>query len=156
MAGLMMIPTQEGLNEISNGIKESLKYAVLLDQNKDEIARYEFDSAYYDQNGVLTALFEIPISQNLTTPTKYLRIESSDGTIISEGETPQITFVTGVGGVQTVKFAVSGEAGEVVFKNHDYITNVEFEERYLPIVIAMTDRLTQLENKLIEKGVIDA
>ena len=156
MAGLMMIPTQEGLREISDDLKESLKYAILLSAEKDEIARYEFDSAYYDQNGVLTALFEIPISQNLTIPTKYLRIESSDGVIISEGETPEITFVTGVGGVQTIKFAVSGEAGEVVFKNHDYITNVEFEERYLPIVVAMTDRLTQLENKLIEKGVIDA
>jgi len=57
--------------------------------------------------------------------------------------------------VQTIKFAVSGEAGEIVFKANDYITKVEFDELYLPVVTALTTRVTQLENILIEKGVID-
>lgn len=154
MAGLMLLPTQEGLALLKEDLKQSLKYAVLLDKEKNEIKRYEFASIYYDNEGVLTALFEIPVDENIATPMKYIRVLSADGTIISEGETPEITFVRGVGGVQTLKFAVSGEAGEVVFKANDYITAVEFEELYLPVVTSLTSRVTQLENKLIEKGVI--
>ena len=155
MAGLMMLPTDEGLNLLKDNIKENLKYAVLLDESKKEIKRYEFFSIYYDENGVLTALFEVPIDENLTTTMKYLRIVNTDDVVISEGETPEITFVKGVGGVQTVKFAVSGEAGEIVFKANDYITKVEFDELYLPVVTALTTRITQLENILIKKGVIN-
>ena len=155
MAGLMMLPTDEGLNLLKDNIKENLKYAVLLDESKKEIKRYEFFSIYYDENGVLTALFEVPIEENLTTPMKYLKIINTDDVVISEGETPEITFVKGVGGVQTVKFAVSGEAGEIVFKANDYITKVEFDELYLSVVTALTTRITQLENILIKKGVID-
>ena len=154
MAGLMLLPTQEGLALLKEDLRQNLKYAVLLDKDKNEIKQYEFASIYYDSDGVLTALFEVGVDENITTPMKYIRVLSADGTIISEGETPEITFVRGVGGVQTLKFAVSGEAGEVVFKANDYITAVEFEELYLPIVTALTTRVTQLENKLIEKGVI--
>jgi len=154
MAGLMLIPTQNGLNLLKEDLKSNLKYAVLLDKNKKEIKRYEFSSIYYDNNKVLTALFEVPIEQNLTTPMKYLRVVNGDGVVISEGETPEITFVKGVGGVQTLKFAVSGEAGEIVFKANDYITKVEFEEMYLPTLVFLTARVNELEDKLIEKGVI--
>lgn len=153
MAGLMLLPTQEGLALLKEDLKQSLKYAVLLDEAKNEIKRYEFASIYYDSDGVLTALFEIPVDENITTPMKYIRVLSTNGTVISEGETPEITFVRGVGGVQTLKFAVNGEAGEVVFKANDYITAVEFEELYLPVITSLTSRVTQLENKLIEKGV---
>lgn len=154
MAGLMLIPTQGGLNLLKEDLRTNLKEAVLLDKDKNEIRRYEFYSIYYDNNGVLTALFEVSVDENITTPMKYLRVVNSNGDVISEGETPEITFVKGVGGVQTLKFAVSGEAGEVVFKANDYITNVEFNELYLPIVTALTNRITELENKLIDKGVI--
>ncbi|GAB6045077.1 hypothetical protein JCM11957_06750 [Caminibacter profundus] len=155
MAGLMLLPTNDGIELIKEDIKSNLKYAVLLDENKQEIKRYEFYSIYYDADGVLTALFEIPVDENITTPMKYIRVVNSDDVIISEGETPEITFVTGLGGVQTLKFAVSGEAGEIVFKANDYITKTEFDELYLPIVTALTNRITVLENKLIDKGVID-
>jgi len=155
MAGLMMLPTEDGIALLNENIRENLKYAILLDESKQEIKRYEFFSIYYDENGVLTALFEVPVDENLTTPMKYLRVVNNDGVVISEGETPEITFVTGVGGVQTLKFAVSGEAGEIVFKANDYITKVELDELYLPIVTALTNRVTQLENILIEEGVID-
>ena len=156
MAGLMLLPTSDGIELIKEDIKSNLKYAVLLDVNKQEIKRYEFYSIYYDADGVLTALFEIPVDENITTPMKYIRVVNNDNVIISEGETPEITFVKGLGGVQTLKFAVSGEAGEIVFKANDYITKTEFDELYLPIVTALTNRVTVLENKLIEKGVIDA
>ena len=155
MAGLMMLPTSDGLNLLKQNIKENLKYAVLLDSEKQEIKKYEFFSIYYDKDGVLTALFEVPVDENLTTPMKHLRIVNEKDAVISEGETPEITFVKGIGGVQTIKFAVSGEAGEIVFKANDYITKVEFDELYLPVVTALTTRITQLENILIEKGVID-
>ena len=155
MASLMMLPTNDGLNLLKENIKENLKYAVLLDSEKQEIKRYEFFSIYYDKDGVLTALFEVPVDENLTISMKYLRVVNEKDAVISEGETPEITFVKGIGGVQTIKFAVSGEAGEIVFKANDYITKVEFDELYLPVVTALTTRVTQLENILIEKGVID-
>ena len=155
MAGLMLLPSQEGLELLKEDLKANLKYAVLLDGDKKEINRYEFTSIYYDNDKVLTALFEVPVEENLTIPTKFLRVVNGDDVVISEGETPEITFVKGVGGVQTLKFPVSGEAGEVVFKANDYITKVEYEELYLPIVTALTNRITELENKLIDKGVID-
>ena len=156
MAGLMMLPSKDGLKLLKENIKENLKYAVLLDEKKQEIKRYEFVSIFYDEDGVLTALFEVPIAENLTVPMKFLRIENKEKIVISEGETPEITFVKGVGGMQTLKFAVSGKAGEIVFKANDYLTKEEFEELYAPLITALTDRITTLENKLIEKGVIDA
>jgi len=155
MAGLMLLPSEEGLELLKEDLKENLKYAVLLDEDKQEIKRYEFSSIYYDENTVLTALFEVPINENLTTPMKFLRVENTDGVVISEGETPEITFVVGVGGVQTLKFAVSGEAGEIVFKNSDYVTSVELEELYLGAIEALTAKVMQLEKKLIEEGVIN-
>ena len=155
MAGLVMLPTQDGLNLLKEDIKENLKYAILLDENKQEIKRYEFFSIYYDEDGVLTALFEVPVEENIKTPMKYLRVVNSEDVVISEGETPEITFVKGVGGVQTLKFAVSGEAGEIIFKANDYITKVEFDELYLSILTTLTNRINTLENILIKKGVID-
>jgi len=150
----MLVPSPEGLELLKKNLKSNLKYAVLLDKDKKEIKRYEFTSIYYDENSVLTALFEVEITDNLTTPMKYIRIENDDGVVICEGPTPEITFVTGVGGVQTVKFAVSGEAGEIVFKANDYITKVEFDELYIPTLEAMTARINELELTLIKNGVI--
>lgn len=155
MAGLMLLPSQDGLELLKEDLKSNLKHAVLLDKDKKEIKRYEFNSIYYDKDKVLTALFEVPIEENLTTPMKYLRVINSDGVVISEGETPEITFVKGVGGVQTLKFAVSGEAGEVVFKKYDYITVSEMEDLYMSTIESLTTKVMQLENILIEQGVID-
>ena len=155
MAGLMLLPTQEGIELLQSDLQQNLKYASLLDADKNEIKRFEFQSIYYDRDGVLTALFEISVEENITTPMKYIRVLSEAEAIISEGETPEITFVKGVGGVQTLKFAVSGEAGEVVFKADDYITAVEFEELYLSTIEALTTKVLQLEHILIEQGVID-
>lgn len=154
MAGLMMVPTQDGLNLLKEDLKANLKEAVLLDENKDEIKRYEFYTIYYDNSGVLTALFEVGVGENLTTPMKYLRVVNGDGAVISEGETPEITFVTGVGGVQTLKFALSGEAGEVVFKEHDYISSAEFNDIYLHTLEALSARVNQLENILIRERIL--
>ncbi|SFP60346.1 hypothetical protein [Hydrogenimonas thermophila] len=155
MAGLMLLPSQEGLELLKEDLKANLKYAVLLDGDKNEITRYEFTSIYYDGDKVLTALFEVPIEENITTPMKFLRVVNGDDVVISEGETPEITFVVGVGGVQTLKFAVSGEAGEIVFKANDYITKTEFDELYLPTLEALTARVNELEKILIDKGVIN-
>ena len=154
MAGLMLLPSQEGLELLKEDLKANLKYAVLLDGDKKEITRYEFNSIYYDGDKVLTALFEVPIEENITTPMKFLRVVNGDDVVISEGATPEITFVKGVGGTQTLKFPVSGEAGEIVFKANDYITSVEFNELYIPALEALTARVSELENILIKEGVI--
>jgi len=150
MAGMILMPTPDGLQKLKEHTKEGLQKAILLDRSKKKIAEFEIFTSYYDGNGVLTALFDIPNELDLTTPAEYLYVVAND-IVIATGKLPTpITFIKGVGGIQTLKFPIKGEAGDVVFKNNHFITEVEFEERYLSGLINLYNYVKTLEKKLLE------
>jgi len=149
MAGMILMPTQDGLNELKEYTKESLQKVEFLDANRKKFYEFEIFTSFYDGNGVLTALFDVPSELNLTTPTHFINVVANNK-VIATGELPtQITFVKGVGGVQTLKFPISGKAGEIVFKNNHFITEEEFRERYLRLIVTIMDRVTTIEKNII-------
>lgn len=136
MAGMILMPTQDGLKELKEHTKESLQKVEFLDANKKKFYEFDIFTSFYDGNGVLTALFDVPSELNLTIPTHFVNVVANNK-VIAAGELPtHITFVKGVGGVQTIKFPISSKAGEVVFKNNNFITEVEFKEQLSPKLIA--------------------
>ncbi len=152
----MLMPTSDGLKMLKERTKDGLQKAILLDANRHAIQEFEIFKAYYDGNGVLTALFDVPNEENITTPAHYLHIVADDKTIAT-GELPApITFIRGFGGIQTIKLPIQGTTAEVVFKNNNFITDVEFEELYLSGLINLWNYVKTIEKKLLEaeiKGV---
>ena len=144
------MPTQDGLKELKEHTKESLQKVEFLDANKKKFYEFDIFTSFYDGDGVLTALFDVPNELNLTIPTHFINVVANNK-VIATGELPTpITFIKGVGGVQTLKFPISGKAGEVVFKNNNFITEVEFEERYLSTLVNLWNYVKTIEKKLLE------
>jgi len=127
MEFLKAIPHKEGLKILQNELYDSLTHGkfVLIDNHNHSYHTGEVHRIFFDASGVLTFTFVIPKSEHFTSWNKKIRILSNDGKIITEVETPQIQFVEGVGGEQVLKLAVSGEAGNIIFKKDDYLTEYE-------------------------------
>ena len=155
MGTLTAIPKKDGLELLENELYDKIKKFSLVDKNKETYYTDTVHSVYFDTNGVLTISALVPKDKHFTKWNKWIRVLADDETIIADIETPAIQFVNGVGGEQTIKLTVSGEAGEVVFKKDDYITAGEFAGLYLSTIEALTTKVFQLENLLIEQGVIN-
>lgn len=177
MANLTAVPTQEGLNILNSELRDKVKNFVLigsdthdltaLDEllNQDvvtytEIEPYIFfddviESSYYDDDGVLTFNLIIPVDEDLGSYTYGVGIITDDNKLVSLTKTPKIVPIKGIGGAFIVKVAVKGNAGEIVFKKSDYITPAEATELFLRPLVANTNLNITLQNKLIDKGIID-
>jgi len=127
MASLTGIPHKDGLKILKNELYERIKKFELLNDKKEPYYANNLHSIFFDSNGVLTCIAVIPVEEHFTQWNKWVRIRADTGEIICEIETPAIQFVRGVGGEQVIKIAVSGEAGEVIFKKDDYVTSAEIE-----------------------------
>jgi len=153
MAGMILMPTQNGLKQLKEHTKDALQKIELLDKSKKKFWEANIFTAFYDENKVLTALFDIPLGVNLTTSAYYINVVAN-GQIIATGSlTAPIAFVEGVGGIQTLKFPIAGEAGEIIFKNNNFISEVEFEERYISSVIDVFALVKVIEKYIYEKEI---
>lgn len=178
MANLTAVPTKEGLEILNSELKQKATNFILIGKqnyNDDEldtlldsdaltykdIEPYIFysstiESSFYDENGVLTIECIIPVDEDLENYTYAIGIATEDTKeLVTLTKMPKIVPIAGVGGSVIVKVAVKGTAGEIVFKQSEYITINEAQELFLKPVIANTAHLIALQNKLIEKGVID-
>ena len=179
MANLTAIPTPQGLEILNTELKEKATHFVLVgaktyqDKELDEIIKNrvsttmedikthifysdKIESSFYDENGVLTFVMTIPVDKDLNDYMYGVGIVTSDlKELVAFTDTPKIVPIKGVGGTLSVKIAVRGEAGEIIFKKNDYITSVELDELYFPALEALTARVNELEKILIDKGVID-
>jgi len=138
MEYLEALPHADGLQILKDKLYEKLEHGrfELVDSFDDVYHTDEVHRIYFDSDGVLTVTFLIPKDEHFEKWSKKVRILANDGTIIAEVNTPEIQFVTGVGGEQVIKLAVAGEAGEIIFKKDDYLTETEAQEILLVPIIA--------------------
>lgn len=154
MADLIAPPHKEGVELLKKELYSEIKRFSLISDNGEDYFSSEINAIYFDSDGVLTVSALIPSEEHFTAWNDAIRVLTADGKIVVEFKTQPIQFVKGVGGEQTLKITVSGKAGEIVFKQTDYITKGELDGLYVGAVQALSMRLMQLENKLIEKGVL--
>lgn len=156
MDSLIGIPNEEGLQILKDELFSTIKIFQLLDEDKNSFFTGNNNSIYFDENGVLTIIYIIPKEDHLTQWNYYIRVLSEDMKIIADIALPSpIQWVKGVGGEQVVKIAVSGTPTNIEFKLNDYITPTEAQEIFLQPLIANTNLVIALQNKLIEKGIIN-
>ncbi len=151
---LNAIPHKEGLKILQDELYESLEHGkfVLIDNKGHSYFTGEVHRIFFDSSGVLTFTFVVPKEEHFTKWNKKIRILSNDNKIITEVVTPEIQFVTGVGGEQVLKLTVSGKAGEVVFKKDEYLTEYEAEELLLyPVIAILSYEAMRVANELEAK-----
>jgi len=154
MDNLVGLPHEQGLKLLKDELYEKIKKFSLIDENDQSYYTDDIHSSYFDDEGVLSVICIIPKENHFTSWNKKIRVLSDDDLIITEIQTPSIQFVKGVGGEQVVKLTVSGEKAEIIYKANEYITQSEAKEIFLLPVVANTNSLLDLHDKLIEKGVI--
>jgi hypothetical protein len=155
MDNLVAIPHTEGLQILKDELFERIQKFSLIDDTDTVYYTNTIHSTYFDTDGVLTVVVIVPKAEHFTNWNKAVRVLSDDDLIIADVATPAIQFVMGVGGEQIIKLTVSGEAGVINFKADEYITPTEAQDLFLLPLIANTNMNLVLQNKLIEKGVID-
>lgn len=139
MSTLQAIPTQYGIDILNSELKSTVtRYqlvgALIHDAPSESLYTFHEDTietSYYDENGVLTFIINLPIEQHFD---EYLHridvLDANDQTVI-KCETPKIALPKGIGGMVTLKAAITGEPGDVVFKHGEYMTETELVEVHL-------------------------
>ena len=182
MASITAIPSSDGLEILNSNLASGVKQFALIgssdfgspvidaivgniNANYGDLLPYIFaeldiTSAVYDENGVLTFHLALPYDINYGKYIYGIALIYEDNEtkkIVSIAKTPKVAKVAGVGGSFTFKVAVLGSAGEVVFNTYDYVTTSELEysiDLQNLSIIANATAITDLTNRLIEKGVI--
>ncbi|EKO3376810.1 hypothetical protein ONZ70_001979 [Vibrio fluvialis] len=152
MSTLQAIPTQHGIDILNSELSDTVtQYRLVGELTHDALneSLYAFhedtiETSYYDENGVLTFIINLPIEQHFD---EYLHridvLDANDQTVI-ECETPKIALPKGIGGMVTLKAAITGEPGDVVFKHGEYMTETELVEVHLPPYLTRADWLKQM------------
>ena len=182
MAAITAQPTIEGIDILNTDLKNGVSSFALVgsssftDTTIDSLvantnasysslspyifAELDIESAVFDENGVLTFHLALPYDTDYGKYIFGIALLYIDGTTkktVSVAKTPKVAKVAGVEGSFTYKVAVLGEAGEVVFKIHDYVTTSELEyaiDFQNLSIMANAQAITELTNILIERGVI--
>ncbi|PMM19530.1 hypothetical protein [Vibrio lentus] len=133
MSTLQGIPTQHGISILKSNLKQTAKKFQLigaLTHNAPTVSLSVFhtdtiEASYYDDNGVLTFVFNLPIERHFNEYLYQIKIVDTAGQSIVDCQTPVIALAKGIGGMVTLKAAVSGQAGQVIFKHNQYVTETE-------------------------------
>ena len=144
MDTLTAIATNHGLDLLKSELKSTaIKYALIGASTHDKpdsetFAFYEaeIETSYYDDNGVLTFIVHLPVDQDFNKYLYAIHILDANDQVVVQTSTPKLALAKGIGGMLTIKAAVTGEAGEVVFKAHDYITQQELEDLWIHPIYA--------------------
>lgn len=153
MAILEGVPHTQGLQLLKDELFERIKKFALVDDSGKIYHVGTVHHVYFDENGVLTVSFIIPTDTHFTQWNKSVRILADTGEIITNIQTPQIQFVKGVGGTQRAKLAVSGKAGQIIFKAMDYMTEYEVEEVMLPPFLAVLNGLADSQHRELKQAI---
>ena len=154
MDAITAIATDHGLDVLNSALKNTATQYQLIgaeahDATDDQLAVFysaEIETSYYDDNGVLTFVIELPVAEDFNRYLYAVQVTDTSDQVVISAPTPKIALATGVGGMLTLKAAVTGEAGEVIFKASDYITESEMNDTWLPpIHAAINGRLTQAQ-----------
>ncbi len=140
MNSLHAITTEHGLETLSGELKETVTQYQLIgaltpDADSEALYRFhsdEIEASYFDENGVLSFVLNLPIDMHFDEYLHHIYIMDADGQNVITCETPKIALAKGVGGMVTLKADITGEAGDVVFKHGEFITESELFEVHLP------------------------
>ncbi|WP_261881505.1 hypothetical protein [Vibrio coralliirubri] len=148
MSALQAIPTQYGIDILNSELKNTVtKYRLIgaLTHDAPNESLYSFyentiETSYYDDNGVLTFILNLPIEQHFDEYLHQIHVLDSSNQAVIECSTPKVALPKGIGGMVTLKAAVSGEAGQVIFKHSEFVTETELNELHLaPIKAALAN-----------------
>ncbi|MGF1909162.1 phage tail protein [Vibrio kasasachensis] len=139
MSALQAIPTPHGIEILNSELKNTVtKYqligALTHDAASDALHSFHtatIETSYYDENGVLTFILNLPIETHFDEYLHRIDVLDSQNQAVIECPTPKIALAKGIGGIVTLKAAISGQAGDVVFKHGEYVTETELKELYL-------------------------
>ncbi|MBY7767714.1 hypothetical protein KW411_02340 [Vibrio fluvialis] len=152
MSTLQAIPTQHGIDILNSELNDTVtQYRLVgaLTHDAPSESLYAFhedtiETSYYDENGVLTFIINLPIEQHFDEYLHCIDVLDANGQTVIECETPKIALPKGIGGMVTLKAAVTGEPGDVVFKHGEYMTETELVEVHLPPYLTRADWLKQM------------
>ena len=148
MSTLQAIPTQHGIDILNSELKNTVtKYRLIgaLTHDAPNESLYSFyentiETSYYDDNGVLTIILNLPIEQHFDEYLHQIHVLDSSNQSVIECSTPKVALPKGIGGMVTLKAAISGEAGQVIFKHSEFVTETELNELHLaPIKAALAN-----------------
>ena len=139
MSTLQAIPTQHGMELLNSDLKNTVtQYRLIgaLTHDAPSESLYSFyentiETSYYDDNGVLTFILNLPIEQHLDEYLHQIHVIDSGNQSVIECSTPKVALPKGIGGMVTLKAAISGEAGDVIFKHSEFVTETELVELHL-------------------------
>ncbi|UQV23169.1 hypothetical protein [Vibrio sp. J383] len=139
MSALQAIPTQHGIDVLNSELKNTVtKYRLIgsLTHDAPSETLYSFyentiETSYYDDNGVLTFILNLPIEQHFDEYLHQIHVLDSNDQSVIECSTPKVALAKGIGGMVTLKASISGEAGEVIFKHEEFVTETELLEVHL-------------------------
>lgn len=152
MSTLQAIPTQHGIDILNSELNDTVtQYRLVgaLTHDAPSESLYAFhedtiETSYYDENGVLTFIINLPIEQHFDEYLHCIDVLDANGQTVIECETPKIALPKGIGGMVTLKAAITGEPGDVVFKHGEYMTETELVEVHLPLYLTRADWLKQM------------
>lgn len=152
MSALQAIPTPHGIEILNSELKNTVTQYRLtgaLTHDAASDALYSFHTAtietsYYDENGVLTFILNLPIETHFDEYLHRIDVLDSQNKAVIECPTPKIALAKGIGGIVTLKAAISGQAGDVVFKHGEYVTETELKELHFPPLIEEMKKLSSL------------
>ncbi|CAK2903341.1 Phage tail collar domain-containing protein [Vibrio crassostreae] len=148
MSALQAMPTQHGIDILNSELKNTVtKYRLIgaLTHDAPSESLYSFyedtiETSYYDDNGVLTFILNLPIEMHFDEYLHQIHVLDSNDQSVIECSTPKVALPKGIGGMVTLKAAVSGEAGQVIFKHSEFVTETELNELHLaPIKAALAN-----------------
>ena len=148
MSTLQAIPTQNGIDILNSELKNTVtKYrligALTHDAPSESLTSFyenTIETSYYDDNGVLTFILNLPIEQHFDDYVHQIHVLDSSNQSVIECSTPKVALPKGIGGMVTLKAAISGEAGQVIFKHSEFVTETELNELHLaPIKAALAN-----------------
>jgi hypothetical protein len=153
MANLIALPNSDALDIIKDKLLGDAKKFILIGshniENKvlddliasnsftyEDISNYvyfedEIHSSYFDNDGNLTINLILPIEEDFKQWSYALTVITEDRKLLATTALMKMQLARNIGGEQTVKIAVSGEAGTVNFKATDYVTWSEAEQFFI-------------------------
>ncbi|MDC5855524.1 hypothetical protein [Vibrio europaeus] len=139
MSTLQAIPTQHGIDILNSELKNTVtKYrligALTHDAPSESLTSFyenTIETSYYDDNGVLTFILNLPIERHFDEYLHQIHVLDSNNQSVIECSTPRVALPKGIGGMVTLKAAISGEAGQVIFKHGEFVTETEMNELHL-------------------------
>lgn len=149
MSTLQAIPTQHGIDILNSELKSTVtEYRLIGALTHDALSEslYSFyestiETSYYDLNGVLTFVLNLPIEQAFDEYLHQIHVLDSNNQSVIECSTPKVALPKGIGGMVTLKVTVAGEAGEIVFKQGEFLTETELTELHLAPIKAELENM---------------